>query len=273
MFRARRTGSILGTGIDVTTMHSTVERILELARVRRPAYVCFATAHMLVEAARRRAIHEAYAGADMVNPDGTPVAWCLRLLGHADADCVSGPRTVPLLLKEAAARGVAVGFYGGRPGTLTRMQEALERELPTLQIRYACSPPFRPLTREEQQDLLDPIVASGTELLFVGLGSPKQELWMRQWSASLPCVCLGVGAAFEFLSGEKKLPPLWLQNLGLTWLVRLCQEPRRLAVRNLYSPVFAAMFTAQRLFGARFARRFQAELPAPGTLAEGSPEA
>ena len=147
MFGARKTGNVLGTEIDVTTLRSTIERVLELAQSRLPAYICFATAHMLVEATRSQPIHDAYAGADSVNPDGTPVAWCLRLLGYSGAECVSGPRTVPLLLKEAAARGISVGFYGGRPGTLVLMQEALLKELPTLAIRYVCSPPFRPLER------------------------------------------------------------------------------------------------------------------------------
>jgi N-acetylglucosaminyldiphosphoundecaprenol N-acetyl-beta-D-mannosaminyltransferase len=243
------TGNVLSTQIDVTNHDLTCDRILTLARMRRPAYVCFATAHMLVEACRDASVNAAYAGAAMVNPDGTPVAWCLRFMGHANAQCVSGPRTVPLLLKAAEANGISVGFYGGRPKTLELMTAALARLYPKLEIRYCYSPPFRPLDRAEQLEQLQCISDSGAHLLFVGLGSPKQERWMHEFSPSLDCVCLGVGAVFEFISGEKVFPPAWVQRMGLTWLVRLCQEPRRLAKRNLYSPLFAAMFLEQRLLG------------------------
>jgi N-acetylglucosaminyldiphosphoundecaprenol N-acetyl-beta-D-mannosaminyltransferase len=243
------TGNVLSTQVDVTNHDLTCDRILTLARMRRSAYVCFATAHMLVEACRDASINAAYAGAAMVNPDGTPVAWCLRLLGYSSAQCVSGPRTMPLLLKAAEENGISVGFYGGRPRTLELMTAVLARMYPKLEISYCYSPPFRQLEHAEQLEQLQRISDSGTHLLFVGLGSPKQERWMHAFSPSLDCVCLGVGAAFEFMSGEKVLPPVWVQRMGLTWLVRLCQEPRRLAKRNLYSPVFAAMFLEQRFLG------------------------
>jgi N-acetylglucosaminyldiphosphoundecaprenol N-acetyl-beta-D-mannosaminyltransferase len=249
MFTTRVTGTVLGTPIEVTTLDRACDRVIALAQQLRPAYVCFATAHMLVETSRDETVDRAYADADMVNPDGTPIAWCLRLLGHAGAGCVSGPRLMPILLKAAEAQGLSVGFYGGRPETLELMRATLEKTCPKLRIGYCCSPPFRPLDAGEQQDYLRQIAESGVHLLFVGLGSPKQERWMHEFSPSLNCVCLGVGAAFEFLSGEKILPPVWVQQLGLTWLVRLCQEPRRLARRNLYSPIFAVMFLRQLILG------------------------
>jgi N-acetylglucosaminyldiphosphoundecaprenol N-acetyl-beta-D-mannosaminyltransferase len=239
------TETILNTEVAVTDLQRASDRILTLARLGRPAYVCFATAHMLVGACRDSAVKNAYSAAEMVNPDGTPVAWCLRLLGHVTAQCVSGPRMMPRLFEVAEANSISVGFYGGRPHTLELMGAALARMHPTLDIRYCYSPPFRPLSAGEKQEQLQAILESGVQMLFVGLGSPKQELWMHDFSPSLNCVCLGVGAAFEFLSGEKAMPPVWIQQMGLTWLVRLCQEPRRLAKRNLYSPVFAAMFLGQ----------------------------
>ena len=243
------TGTVLNTEVAVTNIDHACHRVLELVRAQQPAYVCFATAHMLVEACRNTSVNDAYARAAVVNPDGTPVSWCLRALGHASAQTVNGPRTMPFLLKAAEANHVAVAFYGGRPGTLHLMAETLARNYPVLTIAYSYSPPFRPLEAAEQQEQLERIRASGAQILFVGLGSPKQEKWMCEFSPSLNCVCLGVGAAFEFLSGEKVFPPVWIQQLGLTWLVRLCQEPRRLAKRNLYSPIFAAMFLKQRLLG------------------------
>ncbi len=204
---------------------------------------------MLVEASRDRTVDRSYAHAAMVTPDGTPVAWCLRLMGYAEAQCVSRPRTVPHLLRMAKRNGIPVGFYGGRPKTLELMTATLASAYPKLTIAYCYSPPFRSLDAAEQHEQLERIADAGVQLLFVGLGSPKQERWMHEFSPSLNCVCLGVGAAFEFLSGEKVLPPVWVQKIGMTWLIRLCQEPRRLAKRNLYSPIFAVMFLRQQLLG------------------------
>lgn len=264
-------GNVLNTQIEVTDVDRVCDRILALARMRRPAYVCFATAHMLVEACRDATVNDAYSDAAIVTPDGTPVAWCLRLMGHSRAQCVSGPRTMPLLIKAAEANGISIGFYGGRPRTLELLTEAVIKLYPKAQIAYCYSPPFRPLDAAEQQEQLDKIAASGVHVLFVGLGSPKQERWMQRFSPSLNCVCLGVGGAFEFMSGEKILPPVWVQQMGLAWLVRLCQEPRRLAKRNLYSPIFAAMFLEQQLLGRT--RKPRSGGPRdPGELAERSAE-
>ena len=236
-----RTANLLGSNIAITSMDSLCHHVLVLASKRMPAFVCFATAHMVVEATRKTAIRSAYGNANVVSPDGVPVAWFLRLLGNADAECVSGPRAFPVLLQKAAQQGIPVGFYGGREETLKLLKDRILCEIPELRVAYCCSPPFRPLTVDEQnKDLMD-IRTSGVRLLFIGLGSPKQECWMDEFSPYLNCVCLGVGGAFEFFSGEKILPPLLVQKLGLTWLVRLCQEPRRLIGRNLYSPQFLVM--------------------------------
>ena len=199
---------------------------------------------MVVEATRKADVRRAYRNANIVSPDGVPVAWFLRLLGNVDAKCVSGPQSFPVILREAARQGISVGFYGGRQETLNLMLERIHREIPELCVGYSFSPPFRPLSVEEQEQHVQDIRNSGVRLLFVGLGSPRQDCWMDEVSPKLSCVCLGVGAAFEFFSGEKTLPPLWVQRLGLTWLVRLCQEPRRLIGRNLYSPQF--VFLAMR---------------------------
>lgn len=252
------TATLLGTSVAVITHEQAVDRILIFAAARRPAFVCFATAHMLVEAGQDQALRSAYSRADMITADGRPVAWGLRLLGHHRTPCVSGPNLVPRLLRAAASCGISVGFYGGRPETLQLMTDGLRKRFPSLQIAYTFSPPFRPMTQAETEQVRTDICESGARLVFVGLGSPKQELWMGEHSASLPCVLLGVGAVFEFLSGEKKMPPEWVQNLGLTWLARLCQEPRRLLRRNLvYSPRFVFQFVCRHVLNPRDRRRVQ----------------
>lgn len=224
-------------------MEHFCQKVLALATAQQSAYICFATAHMIVEATRDAAVHSAYRNASVISPDGVPVAWFTRLLGNPDAECVSGPRSFPILLEEAARRGIPVGFYGGRQNTLDLIEDRIAHTIPELRVAYSFSPPFRQLTVAEQNQHLRDIQASGARLLFVGLGSPRQECWMDEFSSHLDCVCLGVGGAFEFFAGEKVLPPLWIQQLGLTWLVRLCQEPRRLIQRNLYSPYFLLLAT------------------------------
>jgi N-acetylglucosaminyldiphosphoundecaprenol N-acetyl-beta-D-mannosaminyltransferase len=242
---ARRVGFVLDIPLDVTSDGTSCERIFSLVQQQENAYVCYATAHMLIEANRRSDVCQAYRDAAIVNPDGKPLAWGLQILGYRDACCVSGPNHTPRLLREAESRGIPVGFYGGRPETLELLKNVLIEKYPELKVSFVFSPPFRELTQTENEEIVEAIQASGTRMLFVGLGSIKQELWMRENYASIPCVCLGVGAVFEFLSGEKTLPPQWAQRMGLAWLARLCQEPRRLFRRNLYSPIFVAMFALQ----------------------------
>lgn len=232
------TVNVLSTNIAVTNFEQLKQDVHELVQRGAPAYVCFTTAHMIVSATRVAGIRDAYRDAAIVSPDGVPVAWVLWMLGARTSRCVSGPRAMPAVLEMAEENRIRVGLYGGRPETLRLIGERIAREYPRLQLVYTCSPPFRPLSFEEEEIHVAEISRSGVEILLVGLGSPRQECWMHRLRKRLRCVCLGVGAAFEFYSGEKRLPPLWVQALGLTWLIRLLQEPVRLLPRNLYSPVF-----------------------------------
>lgn len=235
------TANLLGSNIAATTMATMSDEVCGLATRRQSSYICFATAHMVFETTRNRAIEKAYAEATIVTPDGVPVSWFIRKLSSLPAECISGPRLFPALLQKAQEHRIRVGFYGGREDTLRLLQAKLALEFPSLELVYCFSPPFRALSAEEQATHIADINASGAQMLFVSLGSPKQECWMNDHSRELDCVCLGVGAAFEFFSGEKVLPPVWVQKLGITWLVRLCQEPRRLFMRNLYSLPFLFM--------------------------------
>ena len=230
--------NLLGSNIAITNFEQLPEDIHQLVQLATPAYVCFATAHMIVSATRAPAIRDAYRDAAFISPDGVPVAWVLRILGARTSRCVSGPRAMPTILAMASDKNIRVGFYGGRPETLRLLNERITRDYPHLQVVYNYSPPFRPLSFEEEEMHAVDIRRSGVQILFVGLGSPRQECWMHRERKRLDCVCLGVGAAFEFFTGEKHLPPVWIQALGLTWLIRLLQEPRRLLGRNLYSLVF-----------------------------------
>jgi N-acetylglucosaminyldiphosphoundecaprenol N-acetyl-beta-D-mannosaminyltransferase len=238
---------ILRTRVDATSYRHATGQVLGWAAAGESRYVCVATVNNLIEGCDDPGYNALMEAADLVTPDGMPLVWGLRLLGVPDASRVYGPDLTPLVCEEAARRGVPVGFYGGQADVLDDLAASLTTRYPGLRIAYRWSPPFRPLTAEEEAKVADDLVRSGTRVLFVGLGTPKQERWMADHKG-LPMVMLGVGAAFDFLSGRKRQAPRALQGLGLEWLYRLVREPRRLWRRYLYrNPRFVALFAAQLL--------------------------
>ena len=197
--------------------------------------VCFANVHSTIHASFDERHRLALRNADHVAPDGAPIAWTLRLKGHAAQRRVDGPGTMWELCRRAAAEAVAIGLYGASPETLEALVAALEEAFPALEIGYAHSPPFRELTPEEDRAVVAEIAASGVGLLFVGLGCPKQEYWMARHRGRVPAVMLGVGAAFEFHAGMAPRAPHWMREHGFEWLHRLWTQPRRLWRRYLFS--------------------------------------
>jgi N-acetylglucosaminyldiphosphoundecaprenol N-acetyl-beta-D-mannosaminyltransferase len=180
--------------------------------------------------------------ADLVVPDGMPLVWILRLMGHSIKRRVYGPTLMLNVLGAASAKGIPVGFYGGTPDVSVRLTEKLQQRFAELKIVYRFSPPLRDLTPREDQDVLCNILASKARILFVGLGCPKQELWMARQAGLIQAVMLGVGAAFDFHAGKVRQAPEWMQNKGLEWLFRLFVEPGRLWKRYLkHNPRFAAL--------------------------------
>jgi N-acetylglucosaminyldiphosphoundecaprenol N-acetyl-beta-D-mannosaminyltransferase len=186
--------------------------------------------------------------ADLVTPDGMPLVWALRLFGVARATRVYGPTLTEHVLQRASTAGVPVGFYGSSPQVLARLLEACRQQFPGLRLGYSYAPPFRELTAAEDAAIVGEINASGARILFVGLGCPRQERWMASHKGRVNAVMLGVGAAFDFLSGVKPQAPAWMQRAGLEWLFRLASEPRRLWWRYAYhNPRFMALFAGQYL--------------------------
>jgi N-acetylglucosaminyldiphosphoundecaprenol N-acetyl-beta-D-mannosaminyltransferase len=176
------------------------------------------------------------------------VVWALRLIGQKSASRVYGPDLTPVLLDMAAQQGIAVGFYGGAPEVLNRLLEVVAQRFLKLQVAYAFSPPFRPLTNEEDAREIAAINASGARILFVGLNTPKQDYWMAAHKNRVQAVMVGVGAAFDFLAGAKPQAPRWMMPLGLEWIFRLATEPRRLWKRYLkHNPRYVLLVALQLL--------------------------
>lgn len=249
-FPANRSRRILGMRVDATSYAAAAERVIAWARAGESRYVCVSTVHMVMEGHDRAEFQRIVNAADLVTPDGMPLVWGLKLLGIPSATRVYGPDLTPLVCERAAREGVPVGFYGGTPEVLDRMIANLTARYPGLRVVYRHSPPFRPLTAEEEAREIKEIRASGARILFVGLGCPKQEQWMAARRGRIDAVMLGVGAAFDFLAGTKRQAPDLIQSLGLEWLFRLATEPRRLWRRYLYNnPRFVVLFAAQVLKG------------------------
>ncbi len=224
---------ILGMRVHATSYSETAEAVLEMASTGAGGMVCVATVHMVMEAFDDPEFRRLVNSADRVTPDGMPLVWALRALGIPEASRVYGPSLTPEICARAEQRGVPVGFYGGSPEVIEALRTSLLARFPRLQVPFAYSSPYRPLTPEEDRDVVDAIAASGARVLFVGLGCPKQERWMAAHRTTLSCAMVGVGAAFDFLAGAKAQAPRWIQDAGLEWLFRLAHEPRRLWRRYL----------------------------------------
>ena len=250
---------ILGMRVDASDYTRMCEAILELARAGQGGRVCVATVHMVMEAWDDFDYQRLVNASELVTSDGMPLVWGLRALGAHEASRVYGPELLPRLCARAAAEGLPVGFYGGSETVQGDLVAELLARFPGLDVRFSHSPPFAPLPLRPDPDLVRTLRDSGVRILFVGLGCPKQERFMALHRNALPCVQVGVGAAFDFLAGHKVQAPAALQRAGLEWLFRLACEPRRLARRYLlHNPRFVALFARQLWRERRLSRPHEA---------------
>ncbi len=224
---------VLGTRVHALSPDAAVEAVLSRAGEAAGGAVAFCNVHMVVSARREPALADALRSFELVLPDGAPVAATLRRAGYIAQERVDGPGFMWAACAAAARAGVGVYFYGSTAQTLAQLSVRLHAAFPQLVIAGTRAPPFRPLSDAEFGDDLQHIVSSGARLVFVGLGCPRQELWMARARPQLGAVLLGVGAAFDFHAGVKARAPAWMQRAGLEWLHRLAHEPRRLAGRYL----------------------------------------
>lgn len=223
-----------------------VERVGEMIEAEQDGYVCICPVHSIVEARRNESHREALLGATMNTPDGVPVVWAQRLFGHPEASRVYGPTLMLELLTVAEEKGWRVALYGGHEDRLPLLIEKLNERFPELDLALTISPPFRPLTEEEEVDVERRFNEVKPHLTFVGLGCPKQERWMHEHSSRFPGIMFGVGAAFDFHAGIVPQAPGILQRMGLEWAFRLACEPRRLFMRYLTTnPRYIAMIARQ----------------------------
>jgi N-acetylglucosaminyldiphosphoundecaprenol N-acetyl-beta-D-mannosaminyltransferase len=239
---------ILSARIHAVNYHDAAKRILGWGANRSSRYVCLANVQTVMTAHDCVIFRSVINQGDLVTADGVPLVWTLRLFGVRTAQRVYGPDLTLRLFSVAEAAGLTVGFYGSTPAVLEKLKTFAASHFPSLKVVYAVSPPFRELSEPEDEAIVRDINNAGAHLLFIGLGCPKQEKWMADHRGRILSVMLGVGAAFDFLSGNKRQAPRWMMRAGLEWLFRLLTEPRRLWRRYLKdNPRFLALLALQLL--------------------------
>jgi N-acetylglucosaminyldiphosphoundecaprenol N-acetyl-beta-D-mannosaminyltransferase len=242
------TADVLGVPLALTDYDRTLDWIDGMVGRRARGYVCVANVHTVTSSAEDPELRAALLNSSLNVPDGQPLVWAMNALGHSLGGRVYGPE----LMSRACARATGTGrrfyLYGGRnQGALVQLALNLRQRYPGVTIVGGYSPPHRPLSDEERAAVVQEINQSQADVVWVGIGVPKQEKWMARMRPMLDApVLVGVGAAFDFHAGLVPQAPNWMQEAGLEWAYRLAHEPRRLWRRYLrYNPRFVGNFTRQ----------------------------
>jgi N-acetylglucosaminyldiphosphoundecaprenol N-acetyl-beta-D-mannosaminyltransferase len=238
---------ILGVGVSAITLDRAVSTIEQWIEQRTQKYVCVTGAHGIIESRRDPQLAHIHNEAGMVTPDGMPLVFTARRLGFKSVSRVYGPDLMRRLTEVSAQKGYRQFYYGGGAGIAERLAATLKARYPALSVAGTMTPPFRPLTPEEDEATVARINEAAPDIVWVGLSTPKQEFWMASHLGRLNApVLVGVGAAFDFLAGTKSQAPVWMQQSGLEWTYRLAHEPRRLWKRYLHIvPRFFVLALAQ----------------------------
>lgn len=233
---------ILGVPVSRLDMPRAIGCIAAWIARGESRHISTVDVHGVMRSRAEPALKAAYEAADMVTPDGKPLVWTAQLRGYSDIDRVCGPDLVLAVAERSVREGWRHYFYGGADGVAEALARRLQDAYPGLEVAGTECPPFRAQSDEETAATLARIEAAGTDILWVGLGIPKQDVWMHQNAHKLRgVVSIGIGAAFDFHTGRIQRAPLWMQRSGFEWLHRLASEPRRLWRRYLIlAPRFVA---------------------------------
>jgi N-acetylglucosaminyldiphosphoundecaprenol N-acetyl-beta-D-mannosaminyltransferase len=249
--------NILGVPIAMIDYKGAMDVMDGMVARRERGYVCAVAVHAVMVSRRDPEMRAAVRGSSLTVPDGMPLVWAANALGEDLDNRVYGPELMDRYSARCAEKRHRVWLYGGRDqGSLMQLALNMRRRHPGIEIVGGYSPPFRPLTGEEEDALVEQINEARPDVLWVGIGVPKQEKWMAHMRERLdvPVMC-AVGAAFDFHSGRISQAPGWMQARGLEWIYRIAQEPRRLLPRYvLYNPAFLLAF-ARQFVGEKLGRR------------------
>jgi N-acetylglucosaminyldiphosphoundecaprenol N-acetyl-beta-D-mannosaminyltransferase len=232
--------NVLGVGVSAINLDSAVATIMEAAERKTKGYVCVTGVHGVSEAQTNRAFRNILNHSFLNTPDGMPMVWMGRLQGFREMDRVYGPDLMLRVCEASVPRGLSHFLYGGAPGVAEALKNRLVERFPGLKIAGTYTPPFRPITPQEENELQSLVAQTEPTFFWVGLSTPKQERFMAEyWQRLQTQIFFGVGAAFDFHAGRVRQAPRWMQRNGLEWLFRLGCEPRRLWKRYLKNnPLF-----------------------------------
>lgn len=243
--------NILGVGVSTIDLSMALELIQHLIETQEKLYICVAPAHAVMDAYNSPSSKKIMNASGLVTPDGMGIVWLLNLYGHRHVRRVYGPDLVLAVCESGVKHGYRHFLYGGEDGVASAMASRLSSKIPRLQIAGLFTPPYEPVEQDEDERIVKLINANSPDILWVGISSPRQEIWMAEHLGKINApVMIGVGAAFDFLSGNKPQAPRWIQRSGLEWLFRLLSEPRRLWPRYRQYPKFVLLVLAQ-LVGLR----------------------
>ncbi len=217
--------------ISLGSFDRQIKTFAEFGAARRSSYVCCVNVHMSVEVWKDPEFEPVVNQADFATADGMPVLKALNKFNHLKQERVAGNDVMPALMQACVEQGLSVYFYGGQQEVLDKILTRAGQEMPGLKIAGSYSPPFRPLSEEEMNDVATQINDSGAHVVMVSLGCPKQEKWMFSMKGRVKAIMLGVGGAFLLYAGIDSRAPKWMRDLSLEWLYRLALEPRRLFKR------------------------------------------
>jgi N-acetylglucosaminyldiphosphoundecaprenol N-acetyl-beta-D-mannosaminyltransferase len=241
--------NILGVDVSAINLPQALDTIERWIQQLEQDYVCVAGVHGVMESQRDEKLKRIHNQAGLVTPSGMPLVWLSHLKGFPWVERVYGPDLMLAICQKSLTKRYRHYFYGGDQGVPEKLIIRLTQQFPELQVAGFWSPPFRPLTREEDAEIIKRINATEPDIIWVGLSTPKQEYWMYEHLSRVTApVIIGVGAAFDFNAGIKQQAPLWMQRNGLEWMFRLINEPRRLWRRYLINnPLFLWMVLFQAL--------------------------
>jgi N-acetylglucosaminyldiphosphoundecaprenol N-acetyl-beta-D-mannosaminyltransferase len=247
----RERANILGVAVDAVDMDGALAAIRRHLLSRRKGYVCAVSVHGILESLRCHELGITYAESAINVPDGTPTVWVGRLQGFRQMDHVTGPALMQEIFRHSEFSSCSHFFYGGRPGVAQELAARMSRQYPWTRVAGTYTPPFRDLNEQEERDLVAQINALQPDILWVGISTPRQELWMHRMLPRLETrLIFGVGAAFDFHTGRIRETPRWIKRAGFHWLHRLLQDPKRLWRRNVFNTAFL-WHIALQLSGAR----------------------
>ncbi len=239
--------NVLGVGISVLNIRSACDLIIDALASERRAFITVTGVHGVMESQRNGEIKRIHNRSFLTTPDGMPLVWIGKARGFDCMNRVYGPDLMLEVMRRTEDTSYGHFFYGGKAGVAEDIAAEMVRQFPRIRIAGSYTPPFRKLAFEEAWELAQRVEASGADIFWVGLSTPKQELFMAEYSEKLDCrLMIGVGAAFDFLTGRVPQAPRWIQRSGFEWLFRLCQDPRRLWKRYLRNnPEFLILLACQ----------------------------